>query len=61
VPQKIVDQYNKAFPDVEHKPDVCNGLGTPDGEYTFPSEMLARFIPQKRINMIMGEASINNV
>jgi hypothetical protein len=27
VPQKIVDKFNKEFPDADNKPDVCNGLG----------------------------------
>lgn len=30
IPQKIVDAYNKEFPNMVNKPDVCNGLG---GEY----------------------------
>lgn len=47
VPQKIVDQFNKQFPNLENKPDVCNGLGTPTEE-SLPSEMLARFLGQKR-------------
>lgn len=27
IPQKIVDEYNKTFPGMLNKPDVCNGLG----------------------------------
>jgi hypothetical protein len=29
IPQKIVNNYNKIFPDVVNKPDICNGLGGP--------------------------------
>ena len=47
VPQKIVDQFNKQFPNLENKPDVCNGLGSPV-EDSMPSELLARFLGTKR-------------
>lgn len=29
IPQHIVKKYNKQFPHVEHKPDVCTGIATP--------------------------------
>lgn len=67
VPQKIVDQFNKQFPNLDNKPDVCNGLGTPVEE-RMPSEILARFLgqpkrgsldesgsPRKRISTILEE------
>lgn len=51
VPQKIVDDFNKMFPDMEYKPDVCNGLGTPAIK-SLPSEIITRIIeastPKKR-------------
>lgn len=47
IPQKIVDQFNKMFPNLENKPDVCNGLGTPMEE-SLPSELLSRFLGQQR-------------
>jgi hypothetical protein len=40
VPQKIVDMFNVAFPDIENKPDVCNGLGQP--QTSLPSEIMTR-------------------
>jgi hypothetical protein len=27
IPQKIVNKFNKEFPNTVHKPDICNGLG----------------------------------
>ena len=55
VPQKIVDQFNAAFPDAENKPDVCNGLGQPT--VSLPSQMITTFIssgtPKKS-----GESSV---
>lgn len=41
VPQKIVDMFNAAFPNIENKPDVCNGLGQPQNT-SLPSELMAR-------------------
>lgn len=51
VPQKIVDMFNTTFPDIENKPDVCNGLGQP--QTSLPSELLSKlFTPgtPKRVN-----------
>lgn len=45
IPQKIVDQYNKTFPDVKNKPDVCNGLG--GITKSLPSEILEMMTPKK--------------
>ena len=51
VPQKIVDEYNNKFPDVKHRPDVCNGLASVSSK-SLPSELLERFTggntPNKR-------------
>lgn len=45
IPQKIVDQYNKTFPDAINKPDVCNGLG--GITKSLPSEILEMMTPKK--------------
>jgi hypothetical protein len=37
IPQKIVDAYNREFPNIINKPDVCNGMGGEDDEA--PSEV----------------------
>ena len=42
VPQKIVDEFNTLFPDMNNKPDVCNGLGQPQAQLAMPSEILTR-------------------
>jgi hypothetical protein len=39
IPQKLVDEFNKKFPDVKDRPDVCNGLASVSGK-SLPSEML---------------------
>jgi hypothetical protein len=46
IPQKIVDEFNRTFPDMMNKPDVCNGLGgySPEQQKSLPSELLARFM-----------------
>lgn len=52
VPQKIVDMFNTAFPDIDNKPDVCNGLGQP--QTSLPSELINRiFTPNtpKKVSM----------
>ncbi len=53
IPQKIVDEFNEMFPDVENRPDVCNGLSaitTPSKQ--LPSEVLRyvkeNFTPRSR-------------
>jgi hypothetical protein len=52
VPQKIVKRYNDEFPDVENKPDVCNGLGKPQaGSYfgvTRTQGLMSEIIEQPR-------------
>jgi hypothetical protein len=42
VPQVIVDEYNKTFPDFENKPDICNGLSK--RPVSLPSELLSTFM-----------------
>jgi len=47
IPQKIVDEFNRTFPDMVNKPDVCNGLGghaLPPLPKSLPSELIARFM-----------------
>lgn len=46
IPQKIVDQYNKTFPNAINKPDVCNGLGGVTTK-SLPSEILEMVTPKK--------------
>lgn len=43
IPQKIVDEYNRIFPDVKDRPDVCNGLGAVSIK-GLPSEMLEKVV-----------------
>lgn len=65
IPQKIVDDFNKAFPDCENKPDVCNGLGSPVIPTSLPSEMLARFMapasPRYRSRINLDEESTSKI
>jgi hypothetical protein len=44
VPQKIVDEFNRTFPDMQHKPDICNGLGAPSTPKSLPSEIMTRVL-----------------
>jgi len=38
IPQKVIDKFNKEFPDAIHKPDICNGLaGEKQGTISQPS------------------------
>jgi len=46
VPQKIVNQFNKEFPEAIHKPDVCNGLG---GEHTSHSPTVSNSTRRKAL------------
>lgn len=45
IPQIIIDKFNETFPDMENKPDVCNGLSgyhaKPD-RMLLPSQLLAK-------------------
>lgn len=41
VPQKIVDDFNKEFPDVKNRPDVCNGLSSLTN--SLPSEVVSKY------------------
>lgn len=50
VPQKIVDQYNKSFPDMLNKPDVCNGLGQP--HVSLPSQIMSSLSSSPRSEQI---------
>ena len=45
VPQKIVDDFNKEFPNVQNRPDVCNGLSSLTN--SLPSEVVSKYIPKK--------------
>lgn len=42
IPQKIIDNFNMAFPDLQNKPDICNGLSAPIK--SLPSEIITRFM-----------------
>ena len=45
IPQIIIDEFNKTFPDIQNKPDICNGLGgIPVLHKSLPSEVLSRFM-----------------
>lgn len=46
VPQKIIDLYNKEYPNIVYKPDVCNGMGTPVSRYKIPSDTMSSFFNQ---------------
>jgi hypothetical protein len=36
VPNKVIQDFNAKFPDVKHRPDVCNGLSTMEFGYWKP-------------------------
>jgi hypothetical protein len=42
IPQKIVDAFNDMYPMLSHKPDVCNGMGSPKSKSLNPSDMVRR-------------------
>jgi hypothetical protein len=44
VPQTIIDTFNETFPNIENKPDICNGLGgvTTSLPRSLPSEIITR-------------------
>ena len=45
IPQKIIDIFNRMFPDITNKPDICNGLGgLPLPPKSLPSEIVTRMI-----------------
>lgn len=45
VPQIIIDNFNGAFPNLENKPDICNGLGgQPLPPASLPSEIITRIM-----------------
>ncbi len=45
VPQIIIDEFNKTFPELQNKPDICNGLGgIPTLHKSLPSEVLSKFM-----------------
>lgn len=49
IPQIIIDEFNKAFPDIQNKPDICNGLGgIPSLHKSLPSEVLSKFMSGNR-------------
>lgn len=45
IPQKIVDEFNKEFPDVKNRPDVCNGLSSLSS-VALPSEVVSKYNPK---------------
>ncbi len=45
IPQIIIDDFNKTFPEISNKPDICNGLGgIPALQKSLPSEVLSKFM-----------------
>ncbi len=45
IPQVIINQFNKEFPELQNKPDICNGLGGyVIQNNTMPSEIVTKMI-----------------
>ena len=46
IPQTIIDDFNTTFPDLQNKPDICNGLGGIPTTLpkSLPSEMLSKIM-----------------
>lgn len=49
IPQKIIDDFNNTFPDMQNKPDICNGLGgipttTVGLQKSLPSEIIGKLM-----------------
>lgn len=45
IPQKIIDQFNETFPDMQNKPDICNGLGgVAPLASSLPSEIIGKIM-----------------
>lgn len=63
IPQKIIDDFNNEFPNIENKPDICNGLGGHVTSKELPSDMLARFLPgtPKRKDSISSEGQHSKI
>lgn len=53
VPQTIIDEFNLAFPDIDNKPDICNGLGGVQSS-------IPRSLPSEIITRVMGGSSGSN-
>lgn len=47
IPQKIIDEFNNTFPDLENKPDICNGL-------SIPLSVNVQSLPSELITKVMG-------
>jgi hypothetical protein len=48
VPQTIIDEFNETFPNLENKPDICNGLG--GVVKSLPSELVTRLIGSRSVS-----------
>lgn len=46
IPQKIIDDFNRTFPNMQNKPDICNGLSTPHSSMSssLPSEVISKIM-----------------
>ena len=46
IPQTIIDDFNNTFPDLQNKPDICNGLGGIPSTLpkSLPSELLSKMM-----------------
>lgn len=64
IPQKIIDDFNEKFPNMQNKPDICNGLSTPT---SLPSEMIAKMMtstsssPRYKRNSTSFEAQTSRI
>jgi hypothetical protein len=50
IPQVIINQFNNEFPDLQNKPDICNGLGG----YVIQNNTMPSEIVTKMINALPG-------
>lgn len=45
IPQKIIDDFNNTFPNMQNKPDICNGLGgIPTLQKSLPSSIITKIM-----------------
>jgi hypothetical protein len=51
IPQTIIDDFNNAFPDMQNKPDICNGLGG------IPTINLQKSLPSELLSKMMGSST----
>lgn len=66
IPQVIINQFNKEFPNLQNKPDICNGLGGHVSTDALPSELVTKmmnFLPgtPKRKDSISNEGQQSKI